>query len=179
MIYLVRQGQTDWNLLKKFNGLTETQLNETGRTQVRQLAEKLQRISFDACFSSTQLRAQETCAILGYKQPILDERLTEINCGDFEGMEENAESMALFWRAVMNGDRGTENYKEFISRNCAFCDWIMANYYKKDVLIVTHAANARVLNYYFTGKPKSYDFMKPIGRSGDAVLLDFPKSPLL
>ncbi|MEL7658889.1 MAG: histidine phosphatase family protein [Bacillota bacterium] len=29
MIYLVRQGQTDWNLLKKFNGRTETELNQT------------------------------------------------------------------------------------------------------------------------------------------------------
>ena len=24
MIYLVRQGQTDWNLFRRFNGVTET-----------------------------------------------------------------------------------------------------------------------------------------------------------
>lgn len=27
----------------------------------------------------------------------------------------------------------------------------------ENVLIITHAANARVVNYYFTGKPKDYN----------------------
>ena len=30
MEYLVRYGQTDWNLLKMFNGIMETESNETG-----------------------------------------------------------------------------------------------------------------------------------------------------
>ena len=35
MVYLVRQGQTDWNLCKKFNGCTETELNQTGIAQAK------------------------------------------------------------------------------------------------------------------------------------------------
>lgn len=34
MVYLVRHGQTDWNLLRKFNGITETDFNETGNLSV-------------------------------------------------------------------------------------------------------------------------------------------------
>ena len=48
MIYLVRQGQTDWNLFKKFNGVTDTLLNQTGISQAKLQAENLRSVSFDA-----------------------------------------------------------------------------------------------------------------------------------
>src|SRR5262245_51225713 len=90
MVYLVRQGQTDWNLFKKFNGCTDTELNQTGVAQAELQAENLRSISFDACFCSTQKRARQTCEII-YKGPIvLDDRLAEIHCGAFEGTEETA-----------------------------------------------------------------------------------------
>ncbi len=31
---------------------------------------------------------------------------------------------------------------------------------KSDVLIVTHSGNVRVIDYYFNGKHKDYDFKK-------------------
>jgi Fructose-2,6-bisphosphatase len=46
MIYLVRQGQTDWNLFKKFNGCTDTELNQTGISQAQLQAENLKSVSF-------------------------------------------------------------------------------------------------------------------------------------
>lgn len=50
MIYLVRQGETDWNLFKRCNGCTETFLNQTGIEQAKAQAENLKDIRFDACF---------------------------------------------------------------------------------------------------------------------------------
>lgn len=50
MIYLVRHGETDWNLFKRFNGMTETFLNETGLQQAKLQAKNLKDINFDACF---------------------------------------------------------------------------------------------------------------------------------
>ncbi|WP_310603023.1 histidine phosphatase family protein [Anaerosporobacter sp.] len=41
MIYLVRQGQTDWNLFKRCNGITETFLNQTGIVQSELQSQKL------------------------------------------------------------------------------------------------------------------------------------------
>ena len=87
MIYLVRQGETDWNLNKKFNGCTDIKLNQTGIAQAKQQAENLRNVDFKACFSSPQTRARQTCEIICGEPIILDDRLSEINCGAFEGTE--------------------------------------------------------------------------------------------
>lgn len=162
MVYLVRQGQTDWNLLKKFNGCTDTELNQTGIAQAKLQAENLRSVSFGACFCSPQKRALQTCEIIYKGSIVLDDRLTEINCGEFEGTEETADALKLFWQAISSGNMGTESFKEFIKRNCDFCDLVMEDYKNKNVLIVTHSANARIINYYFNGKPKTYDFTRSV-----------------
>jgi broad specificity phosphatase PhoE len=176
MIYLVRQGQTDWNLFKKFNGVTDTLLNQTGISQAKLQAENLRSVSFDACFCSPQKRALQTCEIIYKGSIVLDDRLAEIDCGEFEGTDETAEALRLFWQAASNGSKGTESSKEFINRNCDFCDMIMENHKDKNVLIVTHSANARVINYYFNGKPKDYDFFRSVVQNGG--LLTFENSKI-
>ncbi len=175
MIYLVRQGQTDWNLLKKFNGCTETELNQTGIEQAKRQAEDLKNVSFDECFCSPQKRARQTCEIIYKGQIVFDERLAEIKCGEFEGTAETAEAMMLFWQAAMNGDKGTESFKDFAKRNSNFCDMIMEEHRGKNILIVTHAANTRVINYYFSGKPKDYDFGKAVAKNGEVITFENSK----
>jgi broad specificity phosphatase PhoE len=161
MIYLVRQGETDWNLFKRANGVTDTFLNQTGIAQAKLQAENLRNVNFDVCFCSPQTRARQTCEII-YQGPIVfDDRLVEINCGEFEGKEETAETMKLIWQAIMSGDKGTESYKDFMKRSNDFCDMVAEDHKGKNVLIVTHAVNIRVLDYYFKGKPKDYNFFTP------------------
>ncbi len=161
MIYLVRQGETDWNLFKRANGVTDTFLNQTGITQAKLQAENLRNVNFDVCFCSPQIRARQTCEII-YQGPIaFDERLVEINCGEFEGKKETMLTKLLMVKAFMSGTKGTEKFKDFIKRNCDFCDMITGNYKSKNVLMVTHAANIRVIDYYFHGKPSDYNFFKP------------------
>lgn len=161
MIYLVRQGETDWNLFRRANGVTDTYLNQTGIAQSKLQAENLRDVSFDVCFCSPQTRARQTCEII-YKGPIVfDDRLTEINAGEFEGSDEtDPEVQKLAWQAFMTGDKGTESFNTFMTRSCGFCDMIVDGYKGKNVLIVTHAVNVRVMDYYFNGKPKDYDFKR-------------------
>ena len=112
MLYLVRQGQTDWNLLKKFNGRTDTELNRTGIAQAELQAENLRSVSFDACFCSPQKRARQTCEIICKGPIVFDDRLVEIDCGEFEGTEETADAIRLFWEAgfgaVAQGRQGPQ-----------------------------------------------------------------------
>ncbi|MBE5986408.1 MAG: histidine phosphatase family protein [Paenibacillaceae bacterium] len=166
MIYLVRQGETDWNLNKKFNGCTDIKLNQTGIAQAKQQAENLRNVNFKACFSSPQTRARQTCEIICGEPIILDDRLSEINCGAFEGTEETADSLQLFWQAIKNGDKGTEKFQLFVNRTLDFCNMIMKDYIENDVLIVTHSANARIINYFFEGKPDNYDFKRSVVKNG-------------
>ena len=177
MIYLVRQGETDWNLFKKANGVTDTFLNQTGIAQAKLQAENLRNVNFDACFCSSQTRARQTCEII-YQGPIVfDDRLVEINAGEFEGADQtDAETMKLLWQAIMNGDKGTESFKDFMKRGCDFCDMIVKDHKDKNVLIVTHGVIARLINYYFNGKPKDYDFLPSVVKNGG--LLTFENSKI-
>ena len=95
MIYLVRHGETDWNLFRRFNGCTDVYLNRTGIEQAKLQAENLKIVDFDACYCSPQTRARQTCEIIYKGLVVLDDRLTEINCGEFESTEETVEAMTL------------------------------------------------------------------------------------
>jgi probable phosphoglycerate mutase len=169
MIYLLRHGQTDLNLENRFNGSLETDLNATGIEQAKTQAEILKDIHFDICFCSPRARARQFCEIIFRDEITIDERLSEIICGEFEGMEETPEMWKEFFLAVQSGDRGTERFDLFLKRNCDFCDLISQEHSGKNILIVTHAANSRVINYYFSGKPKDYDFKKAVAQNGEIV----------
>jgi len=169
MIYLLRHGETDWNLFKRANGITDTYLNQTGIAQAKAQAEALKDIHFDICFCSPLSRARQFCEDIYNGHVEYDDRLTEIDCGEFEGMEETAEMMKAFFQAIRTGDRGTERLDVFIKRNCDLCDMISTEYKGKNVLIVTHAANARAIDYYFNRKPKDYDFKKTVIEKGGLI----------
>ena len=172
MIYLVRQGQTDWNLFKRCNGVTETFLNQTGIEQAKKQAENLKNISFDVCFCSPMQRTRQTCEIIYSGSIIFDDRLKEISCGEFEGLEETPEMMKSFWQAIQNSDMGTEHIGIFMKRSFDFCDMVIEKYRAKNILIVTHAANIRAINYYFLGKPNNYDFSITPIKSGELITLE-------
>jgi len=173
MIYLIRHGQTDWNLFKRANGITDVYLNKTGIQQANRLADELKDINFDVCFCSTLTRARQFCEIIYNSNiPIYDERLIEIDCGQFEGMEETPEIMKLMFQAFQTGEKGTERFDSFINRNIELCDLITNDYNGKNVMVITHAANARVFHYYFNGKPIEYDWTKPVSTSGGLIMFN-------
>jgi broad specificity phosphatase PhoE len=90
-VLMARHGQTDDNLDPiRFQGFRDTPLNDTGRAQAHELAEKIaaapDRIA--SLWSSDLSRARETAQIVGARiglEPRLDPRLREANRGEWEG----------------------------------------------------------------------------------------------
>ncbi len=65
LLYLVRHGETDWNLARRIQGSTDIPLNDTGRAQAERAGALLARRSWDGIASSPLSRAYETAQIIG------------------------------------------------------------------------------------------------------------------
>jgi uncharacterized phosphatase len=89
-LYLVRHGETEWNRLRRIQGLTDIPLNDTGREQARRTGMLLTRRPVTRVFASPLGRARETAEIiareLGLPEPELRDALVERNYGSAEGM---------------------------------------------------------------------------------------------
>jgi broad specificity phosphatase PhoE len=88
-VYLIRHGQTDWNVEKRWQGSVNTPLNEEGQRQALLLGEYMrQQHQIDHLFSSDLSRAWDTAVTIGEicgVKPVVDVRLRETNVGIFEG----------------------------------------------------------------------------------------------
>jgi broad specificity phosphatase PhoE len=88
-ILLARHGETDDNIEPiRIQGRIDTPLNDTGRAQAAQLAEKVAGDGIRSLWSSQLSRAKETAEIVGARiglEPQVDPRLAEGNRGRLEG----------------------------------------------------------------------------------------------
>jgi broad specificity phosphatase PhoE len=62
--YLIRHGETEFNVRGITQGHVDSPLTENGITQAKEAAKLLKDIHFDAIFSSDLLRAQKTAEII-------------------------------------------------------------------------------------------------------------------
>ena len=92
-IYLVRHGQTEFNLEGRIQGWADSPLTDLGRKQAAEAGEQFaaQNIQFDMAFSSPSWRAMETAKIILEHAKAEDVLLSEIDelqeyhFGGFEG----------------------------------------------------------------------------------------------
>lgn len=63
-LILVRHSKSEWNVLGKWTGWTDVDLNEEGRTDAVRTAEALKDIQIDQAFVSNLKRAQQTLEII-------------------------------------------------------------------------------------------------------------------
>jgi broad specificity phosphatase PhoE len=88
-IRLARHGETNDNVEPlRFQGWTDTPLNDTGRGQARELAETVANDGIASLWASDLSRARETAEIVGARigmTPVLDGRLREGARGRWEG----------------------------------------------------------------------------------------------
>jgi len=88
-LLLVRHGETDDNLDPiHVQGFTDTPLNETGRRQAVELAERAAALGIRSLWCSDLIRARATAQTVGVRvglDPAVEPRLRESDRGDWEG----------------------------------------------------------------------------------------------
>jgi broad specificity phosphatase PhoE len=92
-IFLVRHGETDFNLTHHFQGRIDIPLNKEGKNQAQALALALKDKPLTAVYSSPLIRAIETARSIKTFHPLTplfkEEGLIEMDLGEFDGMQAN------------------------------------------------------------------------------------------
>ncbi|MEI8197515.1 MAG: histidine phosphatase family protein, partial [Phycisphaerae bacterium] len=153
-LWLVRHGETDWNLQGRIQGHLPTPLNDTGRRQARGLARYFADKPFAAIYASDLPRASETAEIIAQQMqakrthggglavqttPALRER----DLGQYQG--KTVEEYRVLRAAHAHGDLaqwtdvpGVETDAALWTRAAAELQRIAATHAGHDVLVVTH-----------------------------------------
>ena len=154
-IYIVRHGQTEWNLLGKTQGHGNSDLTPKGIEQAELLADSMTKYPIDYIYSSDLGRAYQTAEIIGNKLNIEVERteaLREMNFGTWEGriikdiIEEDPELYKM-WRNephLAKIPQG-ETLSQIKKRTDAFIKEINEKYDGKHIVLVTHSLCARIM----------------------------------
>jgi broad specificity phosphatase PhoE len=157
-ILLARHGETEWNRIGRWQGHADPPLNETGRRQAAELAERLAQDGISAIYASDLRRASETAQVVGERLGLVvheDPQLREIDVGSWSGLT-RPEVEARFpngfarWQAGEIGHDG-ETREELTERVVAAVDRIARAHPGETVLVVTHGGAIRALRRHAAG----------------------------
>jgi broad specificity phosphatase PhoE len=145
-VYLARHGQTAYNLERRFQGQLPVRLDDVGRRQAGELAERAAEHGFAALWCSPLLRARETGDIVARRiglQLREDARLMETNAGDWTDRlftDVQAEAPELFAKFVAGDPSfafpGGESFAEQEERVASALDQVEEG--TPPVLVVCH-----------------------------------------
>ncbi|MDR3254357.1 MAG: histidine phosphatase family protein [Synergistaceae bacterium] len=166
-LFIVRHGETFWNLEGRFQGRQDTELAPHGVEQGEKVAEYLASHRFDAVISSplkrssiTARRIAETCRCDTFE--IADE-FTEICHGDWESclateVTEKWPRLFDLWHTVphtvvMPGDGG-ESLRDVEARAVPATE-LLAKRYSGDVCLVSHDVPIKTILFHYLNMPLS------------------------
>ena len=153
-VYLIRHGQTDWNLAKKMQGTQDIPLNATGREQALICAKALSDIPFEAIYTSPLSRAEETARIISdYKchtPVIICQGLIEREFGEGSGMtyEQLHTTYPKYPEVLPKGMELFDTLSERVYlavRDCA------KKHHEKPILLVSHGASINAILHRVSG----------------------------
>jgi len=161
-LYLVRHGETDWNVEGRWQGQADVPLNENGRAQAARIALALAGVGLKAIYSSDLLRARETAQALAERSsaPLhLDPRLREIHQGEWQGLLV-AEIQARYGEAFRSrledplsvAPPGGETAEQVKVRVVSAIEAIREQYPSDRVAVVSHGFAIAVIQVHYLGR---------------------------
>lgn len=165
-IFLVRHGQTDYNVQKRNQGELPIPLNEEGILQAKKDADVFRKLKLTAVYSSPVLRAKQTAEYIAAPHKVMtkvDNLLTECNRGVYEGLtlkEMLAKNPNLSTEQKLDGidwrpSKG-ETVREVTERVMQSFENIIKQHKPEDIIvIVSHGLPLRCLVHWLHGgKPE-------------------------
>lgn len=139
-LYIMRHGQTLFNLRKKLQGYCDSPLTELGKRQAEIAGEYLKNIDIDHAYSSTSERCCDTLEIATNKsiEYVRLKGLKEMNFGLFEGESEDLKPRNSKEYENFFVDYGGESISQVRERMVNTCTEIMEKEDHNVVLAVSH-----------------------------------------
>ena len=172
LIYLVRHGETYYNLQGILQGQSDGKLNENGIQLAVQTGKAMRDIHFDCAYASPLSRAYDTCRYIldnsgnGELKIITDPRLMEINMGDWEKKKyrpgeselDDPERLKLFFSDSFKypGAPNGETIFDVIKRTKEFLDELTKHDTDETVLVASHGCAIRAMMNGFYDNPHDF-----------------------
>ncbi|MBO5993175.1 MAG: histidine phosphatase family protein [Acidaminococcaceae bacterium] len=174
-VILIRHGETEWNVLHRFQGLTDIPLNDRGRQQAGFARNGLVDRKLDAIYTSPLQRAVETAEIIRGDRDIPiypTDGLREMGIGEWEGLlvseiDEKYPGWYDIWRTAPTQIRlkGGEPYAETQKRAWKTFWEIVKKHEGQTVLIVSHMMCISSILLTVAGIPLDEVWQHPIGNA--------------
>jgi probable phosphoglycerate mutase len=165
MIYLLRHGQTEFNVARRYQGHCDSPLTPRGQLQARRMGERLAALVGDGAgwriMASPLGRTVSTAEIIRRALPAapaleIDPRLAEIRMGLWDGLTheelEARRPAALVHEELHFHGPGGESFEQFSGR---LQDWLGAVGPAENVIAVSHGLAGRVLRGLYLGMTRA------------------------
>ncbi len=152
--FLIRHGETDWNVTGRWQGHTDIPLNKIGLMQAQRLAARLRSEGqqFDAIYSSDLQRAWTTALAVGEVTGVVPQAvlaLREINLGTWSGKTRpeiaayDAETLARVDAGEDVPRGGAERLADLYERVSAALEQLAELHPQATLAVVTHGGTIR------------------------------------
>lgn len=165
MIYLLRHGQTEFNLERRIQGRMDSPLTSLGRDQSRAMGRALKQQMGGAdgfeVVCSPQPRAHDSarlvCEAAGLAQPIItDARLQEVGCGSWEkhhfasicARDQMVEEEPCFLSAWAHHCLDGEGLEPAVERLWGWLRWAG----NRDLVVIGHGVSGSILRALYSGE---------------------------
>lgn len=163
--YVVRHGETEWNLIGKQQGHFDSPLTTEGMLQSKALTEGLADKSIEFIYSSGLGRALKTAEHIGTRLDLpvqVDKRLNERNLGILQGLTREEFKQRYpdpeFTLNSRDPDYflpGGESFRQVYERSVKCLEELAKRHSGQNILIVTHGGVLRCFFYKAVGLPLS------------------------
>jgi broad specificity phosphatase PhoE len=149
-LMLVRHGETEWNVQRRYQGQSDVPLSEIGNQQAESIAGRLAGQEIDVIYASDLKRAWQTAQVIAAQiglDLISEPRLRELKFGILEGLtfeeaEEKYPEMITAWLDDFNNTpERAETIDMFNARIVSLLDDLKRNHDEQVVLLVGHGGS--------------------------------------